>query len=78
MSGLASLFIGKAKESKHQGTQDAPETYKKNYKILFVDDEENVLSAMRRIFRRENYTGSCCDLRLQDAGNERIRAVAQD
>lgn len=56
MSGLASLFIGKAKESKHQGTQDAPETYKKNYKILFVDDEKNVLSAMRRIFRRENYT----------------------
>lgn len=56
MSGLASLFMGKAKETEHQGTQDAPETYKKNYKILFVDDEENVLNAMRRIFRRENYT----------------------
>lgn len=27
----------------------------KGYKILFVDDEENVLSAMRRIFLRENY-----------------------
>ncbi|MCK4728126.1 MAG: Flp pilus assembly complex ATPase component TadA, partial [Desulfobacterales bacterium] len=26
------------------------------YKILFVDDEENVLKAMCRIFRRENYT----------------------
>ncbi|MFH1999987.1 MAG: response regulator, partial [Planctomycetota bacterium] len=27
----------------------------RGYKILFVDDEENVLSAMRRIFLRENY-----------------------
>ncbi len=59
MAGLASLFIGKpekSKESNHHGTQDAPKTYKKNYKILFVDDEENVLKAMLRIFRRENYT----------------------
>ena len=56
MPGLASLFMGKAKETEHQGTQDTPETYKKDYKILFVDDEENVLRTMRRIFRRENYT----------------------
>ncbi|MGR8930311.1 MAG: ATPase, T2SS/T4P/T4SS family [Gammaproteobacteria bacterium] len=28
---------------------------KASYRILFVDDEPNVLSALRRIFRRENY-----------------------
>ncbi len=56
MAGLASLFIGKTKETNHQGVQDVPKTYKKNYKILFVDDEENVLKTMLRIFRCENYT----------------------
>jgi len=54
MSRLASLFIendkGKTK------TPEAASTKKPLYKILFVDDEESMLTAMRRIFRRENYT----------------------
>ena len=56
MSRLAPLFIG---EKKGKDTQDSPdwvESGKTTYKILFVDDEENVLKAMRRIFRQENYT----------------------
>ncbi|MBW1803070.1 MAG: Flp pilus assembly complex ATPase component TadA, partial [Deltaproteobacteria bacterium] len=54
MTGLASLFIEKDKgETK---THKAARQKKPVYKILFVDDEENVLKAMLRIFRKENYT----------------------
>lgn len=56
MSRLASLFIGKENDSKQPNVHEAVEPGKATYKILFVDDEENVLKAMRRIFRRENYT----------------------
>lgn len=56
MSTLASLFIsdnGKktAATAKDQTKIDRPVVYK----IVFVDDEVNVLNAMKRIFRQENY-----------------------
>lgn len=47
MSKYSSLFTG--------GNPDSEATGKHNYRLLFVDDEPNVLSALRRIFRRENY-----------------------
>ena len=50
MSRLASLFVGS--ESATGDEQNAGP----GYRILFVDDEPNVLKAMRRIFRQENYT----------------------
>lgn len=56
MSRLASLFIGEEMESAQSNAQDYTGPYKGTYKILFVDDEVNVLKAMLRIFRRENYT----------------------
>ncbi|RLB82310.1 MAG: secretion system protein E [Deltaproteobacteria bacterium] len=56
MSRLASLFIGKEKDSEQPNGHKAAEQGKTTYKVLFVDDEENVLKAMRRIFRQENYT----------------------
>ena len=56
MSRLASLFIGKERESEQRNAQDMVEQRKTTYKILFVDDEENVLKAMLRIFRQENYS----------------------
>ena len=56
MSRLASLFIGKEKEAEQANAQEVVEPRKTTYRILFVDDEENVLKAMQRIFRRENYT----------------------
>ncbi|HJW57599.1 MAG TPA: ATPase, T2SS/T4P/T4SS family [Burkholderiaceae bacterium] len=31
-----------------------------HYRILLVDDEPNVLSALRRVFRQENYEIVCC------------------
>lgn len=49
MSKYAGLFLGQVPGSV-ENTGDA------RYAILFVDDEENVLSALRRAFRRENYT----------------------
>ncbi len=56
MSRLASLFIEEDKKQKQGIELDVVESSKTNYKILFVDDEEKVLKAMRRIFRQENYT----------------------
>lgn len=47
MSRYSALFTG--------GNADAEQPSKTAYRILFVDDEANVLSALRRIFRRENY-----------------------
>jgi type II secretory ATPase GspE/PulE/Tfp pilus assembly ATPase PilB-like protein/FixJ family two-component response regulator len=56
MSRLASLFIGEEKKQKQGIELDVVKSGKTSYKILFVDDEEKVLKAMRRIFRQENYT----------------------
>lgn len=47
MSRYSALFTG--------GDADNEQSAKPAYRILFVDDEPNVLSALRRIFRRENY-----------------------
>ncbi len=54
MSRFASLFIANSSDR----PQDPPAESRASapYRILFVDDEPNVLRAMRRIFRRENYT----------------------
>jgi len=50
MSRYSALFTGNAPP---EITEQQPE--KVVYRILLVDDEPNVLSALRRIFRRENY-----------------------
>jgi len=55
MSRLASLFLDKDTESEQSDNREMVGPGKPAYKILFVDDEENVLKAMRRIFRLENY-----------------------
>jgi type II secretory ATPase GspE/PulE/Tfp pilus assembly ATPase PilB-like protein/FixJ family two-component response regulator/predicted RNA-binding Zn-ribbon protein involved in translation (DUF1610 family) len=56
MPRLASLFIGGKKEKDTRDSPDRVESGKTTYKVLFVDDEEGVLNAMRRIFKQENYT----------------------
>ena len=48
MAGYASLFTGAAP------TEKAPER-PVSYRILLVDDEPNVLKALQRVFRQENY-----------------------
>jgi len=35
---------------------DTPLSAEQGFTLLFVDDEENVLSSLRRIFLEENYT----------------------
>jgi hypothetical protein len=53
MSRFASLFLNDNADqsSRPAATEGEPP---EKYRILFVDDETNVLNAMRRIFRQEN------------------------
>jgi len=56
MSRFASLFLNDDTASPAETAADAESrTAAERYRILFVDDEANVLKAMRRIFRQENY-----------------------
>jgi len=50
MSRYASLFAAQAPAAVKAETAAA-----RRYRLLFVDDEPNVLSALRRVFRQENY-----------------------
>ena len=52
MANYSSLFTG-APDKK----PDAPEPVAKRqpYRLLLVDDEPNVLKALMRVFRQENY-----------------------
>lgn len=49
MSRYAALFTGNASE------EPLPEEVSSPYRILLVDDEPNVLRALQRVFRQENY-----------------------
>ncbi len=49
MSRYAALFTGNASEAPSSEKVPSP------YRILLVDDEPNVLSALRRVFHQENY-----------------------
>ncbi len=51
MSRYASLFTGAAPEN----IQEPEQSKKPGYRILLVDDEPNVLSALTRVFRQESY-----------------------
>lgn len=55
MANFSSLFLGKSDEKKEMKHAEAVRAHPR-YGILFVDDEEHVLSSMKRLFRRENYT----------------------
>ncbi|GAB2883421.1 ATPase, T2SS/T4P/T4SS family [Uliginosibacterium flavum] len=51
MSQFASLFTGKTDTEQAPAAHLAPA----HYRLLLVDDEPNVLKALTRVFRRENY-----------------------
>ena len=56
MSRFASLFLNDPAANTEAGGQAGNDHVQpERYKILFVDDEPNVLKSMRRIFRQENY-----------------------
>jgi len=75
MSKLAALFMSSPEETPLpilKASPGKPSEEEKGYGILFVDDEANVLKAMRRIFRQENY-------RVYTAGNgEEALAILED
>ena len=62
MAKYADLFKGMGGERQTPGSVldglelDSPAPREENFTLLFVDDEENVLNALRRIFLEENYT----------------------
>lgn len=55
MSRLASLFLNGNTPDGQRPKDDSVPVEKPTYRILFVDDEANVLTSMKRIFRQENY-----------------------
>ncbi|MDP2153926.1 MAG: ATPase, T2SS/T4P/T4SS family [Methylotenera sp.] len=68
MSLYTSLFTGSEPTPEPQKTID-----KQIYKILLVDDEPNVLKALQRIFRQENY-----QITLAGNGQEALEQLKKD
>lgn len=75
MSRLASLFLNDQKASKRSPVKAVKAAVKNErtvYRVLFVDDEVNVLKAMLRIFRRENY-----ELLTADSGEKALSILKE-
>ncbi|MFT6906245.1 MAG: FixJ family two-component response regulator, partial [Oleiphilaceae bacterium] len=53
MSKFSSLFLDETNDSSE--SNEELEISQEKYRILIVDDEENIRKALRRVFRRENY-----------------------
>lgn len=68
MGKLASLFIDKKQGSTHQHEKE--ERKPGPYRLLFVDDEQHVLSAMQRIFKREKY-----DIMTAGSGEDALKIL---
>ncbi len=73
MPRLASVFEGRQRQSEGPSAGDAVEFGTAKYKILFVDDEENVLNVMKRIFRKEKYA-----LLTASSGQEALECLQQN
>ncbi|MBU1172651.1 MAG: Flp pilus assembly complex ATPase component TadA [Proteobacteria bacterium] len=81
MANLSTLFLGKAEKTTGKSNDAKPDKPDGRYGLLFVDDEEHVLSAMKRLFRRENYriylaTGA--DQALSILSKEIIQLIISD
>tara|TARA_R110001592_G_scaffold181747_1_gene424602 strand:+ start:21144 stop:23387 length:2244 start_codon:yes stop_codon:yes gene_type:complete len=53
LSKFSSLFLDEANDSSENN--EALEIRQEKYRILIVDDEENIRKALKRVFRQENY-----------------------
>lgn len=84
MSRLASLFLKDKPEGEDAKNPEQSDEIKKSsvrYRIMFVDDEPNVLKSMLRIFRQENYeifTYESADLALSQIGENKPHVVVSD
>ncbi|WP_404360096.1 ATPase, T2SS/T4P/T4SS family [Methylotuvimicrobium sp. KM1] len=70
MSFYASLFTG-GQNTDATDEQNDTQQASKSYGILLVDDEPNVLSALRRVFRQENYR-----VEVAMSGDEALHTLA--
>jgi len=68
VSKYSSLFTSSSSAETIEKDENKP-----IYRILLVDDEPNVLSALRRIFRRENY-----QIESAMSGQEALKALSQN
>lgn len=66
MANYASFFTGHIAEG-------GAEAVASRYRVLFVDDEPNVLKALQRIFRQENY-----QIATASSGDEALRLFADE
>jgi type II secretory ATPase GspE/PulE/Tfp pilus assembly ATPase PilB-like protein/DNA-binding NarL/FixJ family response regulator len=66
----ASLFLGSA--AGQEAAPVAPAPPPRAYRVLLVDDEPNVLAALRRVFRWENY-----EILTAAGGQEALRLLEQ-
>ena len=73
MSRFASLFLTGEKDERKPSQSEMDSPSKEPYAILFVDDEQNVLKSMQRIFRRENYK-----LYTAQSGSEALKIMAKE
>ncbi len=69
MAGYASLFTGGSEVPREREAPPPPPLYR----ILLVDDERNVLSALKRVFRQENY-----QVETAASGEEALTLLNQD
>lgn len=70
VSNFSSLFTGAAPPEKTQAVERPVNT---GYRILLVDDEPNVLKALLRVFRQENYT-----LKTVSSGQEALVLLGKE
>lgn len=86
MSRYSDLFKTFGRRASPDGeTEDLPEGIiageEQAFTLLFVDDEESVLSSLQRIFLEENYrilTATSADKALEVMNSERIHLVVSD
>lgn len=70
MANFAALFTGKGAD---EAAESPPaQSLVKPYRLLFVDDEPNVLNALKRIFRQENY-----QIHIANNAQEALTLLAQ-
>ncbi|MBI5461873.1 MAG: Flp pilus assembly complex ATPase component TadA [Gammaproteobacteria bacterium] len=55
MGDYSSLFTGKAAAGEADNAGNTPPAKREPYRLLLVDDEPNVVKALLRVFRQENY-----------------------
>jgi len=81
MSKYAGLFSAAGRGEKEELSREPQEDRNRKFTLLFVDDEDGVLAAMRRIFIEENYeiiTANSAENALAIMEREQVNLVLSD